>query len=265
MFKSEEFIGKVVLVTGATGHLGRELTHKFNSLGASVLLVDRDIVSLNCFQTELEKIYPKSENYCYCCDLANNDDRQKFVDNVISNRKKIDCLINNAAFVGTSELSGWSVEFEKQEIETWRKAIEVNLTAIFYLCQKFTPLLKQSSFGNIINIGSIYGMLGPDWDLYAETSMSNPGAYAASKGAIIQLTRWLATSLAPKVRVNCVSPGGILRGQPNVFVQRYIKKTPLGRMGSEEEVANAVCFLASNYSKYITGQNLVVDGGYSVL
>ena len=117
--------------------------------------------------------------------------------------------------------------------------------------------------GAIINIGSIYGTVGPDFSLYEGTSMANPAAYGASKGGLAQLTRYLATALAPLVRVNTISPGGIARGQPASFVERYRSRTPLGRMGAEEDLKGAVAFLASDAAAYVTGQNLLVDGGWS--
>jgi NAD(P)-dependent dehydrogenase (short-subunit alcohol dehydrogenase family) len=115
---------------------------------------------------------------------------------------------------------------------------------------------------NIINIGSIYGELGPDWSLYEGTSMANPAAYSASKGGLIQLTRWLATTLAPNIRVNAISPGGIFRNQPDVFVKRYEGRTPLARMATENDFRGAVAYLASDMSSYVTGKNMMVDGGW---
>ena len=125
------------------------------------------------------------------------------------------------------------------------------------------PKLVESDGASIVNIGSIYGMLGPDWGLYEGTAMSNPAAYGASKGALIQLTRWLATTIAPKIRVNIVSPGGIFRDQPNSFVKKYEERTPLGRMANENDFSGAILFLASDLSRYVTGQNIIVDGGWS--
>ena len=171
-------------------------------------------------------------------------------------------LINNAAFVGTSTLEGWAVPFEGQSIETWQRAMEVNLTAPFHLCQMLAPALRRSEAGSIINIGSIYGQYGPNWALYEGTSMSNPAAYGASKGGLLQLTRWLATTLAPDIRVNAVSPGGIFRNQPASFVARYEAATPLGRMARETDMVGAVAYLASDLSCYVTGQNISVDGGW---
>jgi NAD(P)-dependent dehydrogenase (short-subunit alcohol dehydrogenase family) len=125
-------------------------------------------------------------------------------------------------------------------------------------------MLKISQGASIINIASIYGMFGPDWRLYKGTELSNPAAYSASKGGLIQFTRWLATSIAPYVRVNSISPGGIFRNQPKAFVRRYEARTPLARMATEDDFRGVVAFLASDMSKYVTGQNLVVDGGWGV-
>jgi NAD(P)-dependent dehydrogenase (short-subunit alcohol dehydrogenase family) len=142
--------------------------------------------------------------------------------------------------------------------------MEVNLTAVFDLSKGLSTLLKESKSGSIVNIASIYGMYGPDWSLYQGTSMSNPAAYAASKGGLIQLTRWLATTVSPEVRVNAVSPGGIFRGQPEEFVKRYEARTPLGRMASEEDFRGAIAYLTSDLSRFVTGQVLNVDGGWGV-
>jgi NAD(P)-dependent dehydrogenase (short-subunit alcohol dehydrogenase family) len=174
-----------------------------------------------------------------------------------------DILVNNAAFVGESDLIGWGVKFAEQSVDTWRSAIDVNLTAAFALCQAALPYLAKRSCGSIINISSIYGVLGPDWSLYEGTIMGNPAAYAASKGGLIQLTRWLATTLAPAVRVNSVSPGGIARGQPDEFVKRYEARTPLRRMATEEDFKGIIALLASDASSYITGQDIMLDGGWS--
>jgi NAD(P)-dependent dehydrogenase (short-subunit alcohol dehydrogenase family) len=173
-------------------------------------------------------------------------------------------LINNAAFVGATDLEGWNVPFEEQSIKTWRRAIEVNLTAVFGICQGLMPLLKKSDGASIINIGSIYGLYGPDLSLYQETSMNNPAAYGASKGGVLQLTRWLATNVAPEVRVNSISPGGVYRNQPSEFVRRYEQKTPLGRMASGDDLRGAITYLATDLSSYVTGQNLSVDGGWGI-
>lgn len=177
---------------------------------------------------------------------------------------ELNILINNAAFVGSSSLAGWAEPFEAQTIETWRRALEVNLTAAFQLSQLFAPALRSARGASIVNIASIYGHWGPDWSLYEGTQMSNPAAYGASKGGLIQLTRWLATTLGPEIRVNAISPGGIERGQPEQFVERYAKRTPMGRMATEDDFRGVVSFLASDMSAYVTGQVINVDGGWGV-
>src|SRR5262249_36596755 len=124
-------------------------------------------------------------------------------------------------------------------------------------------LLAGSGHGAVINVASIYGIVGPNLALYTATDLGNPAAYAASKGGLLQLTRWLATVLAPRVRVNAISLGGVRRAQPDAFVERYQRHTPVGRRAREEDVKGAVVYLASDLSAYVTGHNLVVDGGWT--
>jgi len=256
-------IGRRALITGATGGLGKVMADTLAELGADLVLVDRpgsDFESLSATLTERWGI--KIEHRF--CDLELQDQRTELMDWLKSSGQGLNILINNAAFVGTSDLQGWAVPFEEQTVETWRRALEVNLTAIFDLCQGLTPLLKTAEGANIINMASIYGMYGPDWSLYEGTSMSNPAAYGASKGGLTQFTRWLATSIAPNIRVNAISPGGVFRNQPEVFVKRYETRTPLGRMATEDDFRGVVAYLGSDLSKYVTGQNLSVDGGWGV-
>ena len=124
--------------------------------------------------------------------------------------------------------------------------------------------LARSGSGAVILFGSTYGLVGPDFSLYDGTAMANPTAYGASKGGVLQLVRYLATTLAPAVRVNAISPGGVERGQPEQFQERYRARTPLRRMAREEDLKGAVAYLASDLSAYVTGHNLVVDGGWTV-
>ncbi len=255
--------GRTALVTGATGKIGRVIVRTLSELGADILLIDHPLSDFIQLRDELAAIYQARIDFIPC-DLESGKDRREMIELLISYGRPLDILVNNAAFVGTSGLQGWAESFGDQRIETWRKAIEVNLIAVFELCQGLFPLLKQSDSASIINIGSIYGICGPDWSLYEGTTMANPAAYAASKGGLIQLTRWLATTLAPKVRANAISPGGVWRNQPKSFVAKYSARTPLGRMATEEDLVGVIALLASDLSSYITGQNLVVDGGWSV-
>lgn len=253
--------GRCALITGATGGLGQMMADTLAELGADLILVDRPSSDFTSLSHSLGERWGVSIDQ-YECNLEEQEQRNTLIASVIESHKELNILINNAAFVGTSDLTGWSVPFEQQTVETWRRALEINLTAVFELSQKFMPLLKKSAGGNIINITSIYGEHGPDWRLYEGTMMSNPAAYGASKGGLVQLTRWLATTVAPDVRVNAISPGGVFRNQPDVFVQRYESKTPLARMANADDFRGAVAYLASDLSKYVTGQILAVDGGW---
>ena len=254
--------GRSALITGAAGGLGRVMASTLSELGADLILVDLPNTEISGLISCLIERFKVNVDFIPC-DLEQQVQRAKLISQVKERTKSLNILINNAAFVGTSDLPGWSVPFEQQTVETWRRAFEVNLTAIFDLCQGLVPLLRRSEGPSIINIASIYGLSGPEWSLYEGTTMSNPAAYSASKGGLLQFTRWLATTIAPEVRVNAISPGGISRGQPESFQQRYIAKTPLGRMAIEEDFCGAVAFLGSDMSMYMTGQNLVVDGGLS--
>jgi len=256
--------GRRALITGAAGNLGRVMAETLAELGADLILVDRTNSDLKRLSATLIAKAAVDVKY-HVCDLEHQDQRTELVTWIKKSNLELNILINNATFLGTQDLNGWGVPFEHQTVDTWRRALEVNLTAAFDLCQGFTPLLKGAKGANIINIASIYGIYGPDWSLYEGTDMSNPAAYAASKGALIQFTRWLATTIAPHIRVNAVSPGGIFRNQPEAFVLRYELKTPLRRMATENDFRGVIAYLASDLSKYVTGQNLSVDGGWGVL
>jgi NAD(P)-dependent dehydrogenase (short-subunit alcohol dehydrogenase family) len=253
--------GRRALITGAAGGLGKVMADTLAELGADLVLVDRPDTDFQCLTDTLTDRWGIKIQHRFC-DLEQQDQRDELINWLKSGGEGINILINNAAFGGTTELQGWSVPFEEQSIDTWRRALEVNLTAVFDLSQRLTPMLSSAVGASIINIASIYGMYGPDWRLYEGTSMSNPAAYGASKGGLIQLTRWLATTIAPQVRVNAISPGGIFRNQPEKFVQRYEAKTPLGRMGTEDDFRGIIAYLASDLSRYVTAQNFSVDGGW---
>ncbi|MBT6472360.1 MAG: SDR family oxidoreductase [Candidatus Marinimicrobia bacterium] len=254
--------GRRALITGATGGIGQEIALTIAELGGDLLLVDRPSSD---YGLVTQKIFDNWDVNIECidCDLENEASRNYLIDKAIKSDKNLDILINNAAFVGESNLEGWVEDFDKQSLETWNRALEVNLTAPFHLSQAFTPLLRKNNNGSIINIASIYGMNAPDYSLYEGTNMGNPAGYSASKGGLIQLTSWLATTVSPDIRVNSISPGGVWRNQPSKFVERYESRTPLGRMATEEDFKGVVAYLASDLSAYVTGQNIVVDGGWT--
>lgn len=247
--------GRRAMITGGAGHIGRVMAQTLAELGADVILVDRPGTEWSEARQGIASRVETME-----CDLESEQDRARLVAKVDS----LTILVSNAAFVGTSGLPGWATPFEAQRVDTWRRALEVNLTAVFDLVKGLTPVLRKSDGASIINISSLYGQYGPDYRLYEGTEMGNPAAYAASKGGLLQLTRWLATSLAPRIRVNAISPGGVFRNQPASFVSRYEARTPLGRMAVEDDFRGAVGFLASDLSAYVTGQNIAVDGGWGV-
>lgn len=261
LVKLLDLTGRTALVTGGAGHLGRTFTETLLEQGARVALMD---ISDNVH--EVARGFDNTGNKVkgFKVDLEIEENLRTAFSDVIAWSGGLDILVNNAAFVGTSALTGWNEPFEKQTAVTFRRCLEVNLTAVFALCQLAVPHLKKSGHGSIINIASIYAMVGPDNRIYEGTSMNNASAYGASKAGVIQFTSWLATSLAPEIRANVITPGGVARGQPASFVERYNYRTPLGRMAREEDFRGAIAYLASDASAYVTGHNLIVDGGWSV-
>lgn len=255
--------GRRALITGGAGHIGRAMAETLAELGADLILVDRPGTSYGTLTETLEREWQVQVQTIYC-DLELQEERTQLIHSVVQQTGGLDILINNAAYAAPPGIQGWVTDFEHQSVDVWRQALEVNLTAAFDLCRGFSTLLKQSKWGSIINLSSIYGVYGPDYRLYEGTAMGNPAAYGASKGGLIQLTKWLSTSLAPHVRANTISPGGVFRNQPEVFVERYVARTPLGRMATEDDFRGAIAYLASDMSLYVTGQNLAVDGGWGV-
>lgn len=254
--------GRVCLITGGAGHIGVTIADALAELGAFVILADKESSRCDSAIASIQDEF-RGRAEAASVDIADEQQVLTLRDTVFERFGRLDVLINNAAFVGTSNLAGWTVPFEAQSVTTWQMAMDVNVVAAFRLLQVFAELLRSSAKGSVINMASIYGLVGPDMRLYENTSMSSPAAYAASKGALIQLTRWLATVLAPGIRVNCISPGGLWRQQPESFVNQYVARTPLRRMATEEDLKGAAVFLASDLSAYVTGQNIVVDGGWT--
>ncbi|UCC53537.1 MAG: SDR family oxidoreductase [Anaerolineaceae bacterium] len=255
--------GRVALVTGAGGHIGGAICETLAELGAEIVILDAEEKSA---RNVAERIHHacKVGAVPLVVDVTDEDEVRAVPAMVMNRFGRMDILVNCAALVGTSELKGWATPFTEQSSDTWRLALETNLTAPFVLTQACAEVLANSGHGSVINVGSIYGMLGPDMSLYENTQLDNPAAYAASKGGLLQMTRWLATVLAPDVRVNAISPGGVWRNQPKVFHDRYAARTPLKRMAVEEDLKGAVAYLASDLSAYVTGHNLVVDGGWTI-
>ena len=258
------FIKKNVLITGATGTIGCAYSKSIAELGGKVIMIDKDKEKLIDLCEELKKINNIDHDY-YVVDLENQKKRNIIVDKLIKKYEYLDVLVNNAAYTGSSNLKNWLTDFENQSLETWNAAMEVNLTSCFDLTKRISPILRNSSLSNVLNVCSIYSFIGPDYSLYQDNELGNPAAYAASKGGLVQLTRWLASTLAPEVRVNAISPGGIFASQNPKFVSKYVSKTPLKRMAKIDDIIPVMVFLTSDHAKYILGQNIIVDGGYSIL
>lgn len=253
--------GRVGLVTGGAGHIGFACAEALAELGAKVVVLDRDAGLCEERANDLTRRFAV-EALPLAIDLGSPDDCRDVVSRVVARFGRLDVLVNNAAYTGASNIKGYAVPFTEQTLEAWDGALRVNLTAPFLLSQSAFEALA-STHGSIVNVGSIYGSVGPNPSLYTGTTMGNPAAYNATKGGLAQLTRYLATVMAPRVRVNCMSPGGVARGQPGAFVERYVAMTPLGRMATEEDFKGAFAFLASAASSYVTGHNLLVDGGFT--
>lgn len=252
--------GRVALITGGAGHLGSAMGEALAELGATIIVLDLNASAADKVAERLAREFGV-RTLGLAVDLEDDERIKNLPDEIESDFGRLDVLINNAAFYG--EVEGFDGPFEKQSLAAWRKVLNVNLTASFGLVQACAPLLKASGKGSIINISSIYGLVGPDLRIYAGTEMSNPAVYGAGKAGTLQLTRWLATVLAPEIRVNSITPGGIFRGQAESFVSAYTSRTPLGRMAIEEDFKGAAAYLASDLSSYMTGQNLVLDGGWT--
>ncbi|MFC1626955.1 SDR family oxidoreductase [Patescibacteria group bacterium] len=238
---------KVVLITGGLGIQGPEHKKAFESVGAKVVVTDVKGGDFKMNVTEPESI-------------------EKTVGQVVKKYGRINVLVNNAGATG-KQVKNAATVFEDQKLEDWKYILKVNLTGTFLCSQVVGKVMIKQGGGSIINIASIYGLVGPDFKIYqqgeyAGKKMGTPAAYAASKGGVISLTKYLASYWADKgVRVNCVTPGGIFDNQSKEFVKAYSKNVPMGRMAKKDEVSGALLYLASDLSSYVTGANMIIDGG----
>lgn len=253
--------GRRVAITGGAGPLGGVLSHAFAEAGAEVVILDLARANPDALAREIAARHGTACR-AIACDLMEEASLRAACAELAA-LGPLHALVNNAAFTGTAASGGWAVPFEKQDAAIWRRALELNLTAPFLLTQALLPSLRAAGDAAVVNISSIYGLVGPDWSIYEGTPLGNPAAYAASKGGLIQLTRWMATSLAPAPRVNALALGGIERGQAEAFLREYVRRTPMRRMAREADIAGPALFLASPQSGYVTGQVLPVDGGWT--
>ena len=241
---------KVIIVTGSNGLIGKDLVKYLIKKGSRVIGLDLEKGDLD-FEF-------------YKCDITDYDQLDHVVMTIENKHGRIDGLVN-LAYPRTKD---WGLRFEDIPLSSWQKNVDMHMNSVFYLCQKVLKVMKDQGSGSIVNIGSIYGVVGNDFTLYEDYGGTSAAAYSAIKGGLINFTRYLASYYGHyNIRVNCVSPGGILdkdKQHPS-FLEKYNKKSPLKRMGKPEEMAGPIAFLLSEEASYITGHNLMVDGGWTAI
>lgn len=259
----QDLTGKVAIITGATGELGKTHAESLAEFGCNVILTD---IQEEKLKELVENLSPKYDSRIIGIkmDLFSKDSIEETFKKVFEEFGKIDILINNAQYTCDEDIE----PLETFSKEVWEKIMAVNVTGNFLCCQQAIKYMEENS--SIINMGSIMGVIIPDNRIYEGMEingrkMNSPLAYTTSKFAIVGLTKYLAAELAKKkIRVNCISPGGFESSQSESFKEKYGNKVPLGRMAKKEELKGALLYLASDASSYLTGHNLILDGGMSL-
>ena len=240
---------KVIIVTGGLGLIGKEIVKDISNKGGIAVTLDIAV------EDDLQ-------NHFLNCDIRELQSIRDAILKVMDHFGRIDGLVNNA-YPRTSD---WGVDFEVLTAESLNTNVNWQLNSYILFCQQVILEMKKQGFGAIVNIASIYGVVGNDFSIYEGTKITPPAPYAAIKGGLINFTRFLASKYGKdNIRANVVSPGGIYDNQPDAFVQAYNNRVPMKRMGLADDIAPAVSFLLSEQAKYITGQNLVVDGGWTAI
>ena len=258
---------KVVVVTGGAGLLGQVFCQSLVDVGAHVAIVDLDLASAETVAQRINKSEAQKV-VAFGSDITSPESVTQMVANVVKQLGRIDVLVNNAASKGSS-LNAFFESFEDYSLKTWREVMSVNIDGLFLVAQAVGKQMKKQGGGSIIQTSSIYGVVAPDQRIYEGSEyngrpINTPAVYSASKSAVNGLTNYLATYWASsKIRVNSLTPGGIASGQNSEFNKKYSNRVPLGRMGEATELVGALIYLASDASSYVTGQNLIVDGGLS--
>jgi NAD(P)-dependent dehydrogenase (short-subunit alcohol dehydrogenase family) len=257
---------KVAIVTGALGLIGKNHCVALSEAGANVIVCDLDESKCKEFASSLP-----TKSIGIGVDITNKSSVENLRDKTIKEFGRIDILVNNAAINDMFENPLAAAEqsmFENYPLDMWQKSLDVNVTGTFLCSQIIGTEMAKVGKGSIINVASTYGLVGPDQSIYKKPdgsqSFYKSPAYPATKGAIVNFTRFLATYWGNKgVRVNTLTPGGVENNQDEYFVNNYSAKTPLGRMAYPTDYKGPIIFLASDASSYMTGANLIVDGGWT--
>ncbi len=266
--------GKVAVVTGALGLIGRQHCLALAGAGAHVVATDIDDAGCRLLAQEmrdtLETRMP-NEALGIGADITRPQDVSRVLADTLREFGRVDVLVNNAAVNDMFESPAAAGElsmFENYPVEMFRRSLEVNVTGMFLCSQVIGTEMARRGGGSIINVASTYGIVAPDQSLYRRPdgtqTFYKSAAYPATKGAVISFTRFLAAYWgAAGVRANTLSPGGVENGQDEYFAREYSRRTPLGRMAAPTDYQGALIYLASDASAYMTGANLVVDGGWT--
>ncbi len=253
---------KTVIITGGSGLIGSSCSIISAKYDANVIIVDVDKKKSNNLVKQIKEKTGNDKVMYLKCNITSLNDIKKAIDIILNKFGEISVLVNNAY----PRNKNYGKKYEDVTYEDFCENINLHVGGYFLVTQQVSKVMMKQNYGNIINMGSIYGFAAPRFDIYEGTGMTNAVEYAAIKGAIINLTRYLASYLGRyNIRVNCISPGGFYDHQPETFVKKYSQKVLLGkRMANVDDLTGALLFLLSDASKYITGQNIVVDGGWSL-
>lgn len=244
---------KVVIVTGANGLIGREIVRQLMAEGAKTVCADISLPT--------EKL--PDGNCNFHLDLGSTDSIDEFIKFVMETYGRIDGLINGA-YPRTKDWGRY--KFEDTPYEHWCDNVALQLNPVFYIDQQVAKVMQKQGGGAIVNFGSIYGIVGNDFTIYEDYGGTSPAEYCAIKGGIINFTRYMASYLGKyNIRVNCVCPGGIWDHQREEFVRNYEHRCPMKRMGHPDDIAPLCLFLVSSGAKYITGQIIAADGGWTAI
>jgi NAD(P)-dependent dehydrogenase (short-subunit alcohol dehydrogenase family) len=247
---------RVAVVAGGAGRIGPAVCRALDAHGARVVVADVDREAGEALATDLET------GAFVSCDVTDEDSVDGLFEHVLDAHGRLDVQVN-AAYPRDDS---YGTAFEERSLDAWRANVAAQLDSTALLCRRAVDVMVEQGSGSIVNFGSTYGVQAPDFSVYREADMPpSPAHYSASKGGILNLTRYLASYLGDRgVRVNAVSPGGVFDDQDPAFVEAYESNTPLGRMAEPEDVAGAVVYLAGDAAAYVTGHNLVVDGGWTI-